>query len=189
MGTMCYGESTSRKTEPVRIDLAENSLVTMDVAHHKVHKGLFFTANLLQKAVLNNGFVRLYLKTCEERTAHILITLDVEGKCYFKSYSDPVVSNVGTGPDATNLTVFNRRGVNGNTMLVYYAPTFTGGTLRGNRLIPAGTGGLAIGSTLSTEIETIISRGTGFIIELQNVSGQSRDLGISVNWYEEEFIT
>ena len=164
--------------------------IGIDLVHQKVHEGVSYTVNYLEKSLASNGFARLHVKT-GARAAHIIIEVEAEGKVYFRTISEPTVTVDGTAPSTstdvgTKLTLFNRCGhcSNGNTTQVFYTPTFTGGDLRGNRMIPFGVGGTAVGGASQGRIESIFSANKSFIIEIQNVSGQTRDVGVTLDWYE-----
>ena len=164
--------------------------ITIDFVHQKVHEGVSYTVNYLEKALANNGYARLHVKT-GARSAHIIIDVEAEGKAYFRSISDPVVTVDGTAPTTstdigTKLTLFNRCGhcSNGNTSQVFFGPTFTGGSLRGNRMFPFGVGGTAVGGSSQSRVESILAPNKSYIFEVQNVSGQARDVGIVLDWYE-----
>lgn len=164
------------------------NVLSIDVTHQKVHEGVSYTANYLKKAVANNGFLRLHFKT-GIASAHLVIELECEGKVYFRTYSGVTFTDEGNPPSellTSELTLFNRLvcATNGNKTNVFSDPVFTGGLLRGNRMLPFGTGGTASGGSSSSRIESIICPNSSFVIELQNVSGQARDLGIVLDWYE-----
>lgn len=165
-----------------------NPQISIDVVHQKVHEGVSFTANYLEKSLANSGFMRLLFKT-SVRSAHLLIQVESEGKLYFRTFSGTTTSADGTGPGTTTsdkLTVFNRRGTgNGSTTAITYGPTITAtGSMRGNRVFPFGTGGTAAGGSDASRVESIIPPNTTILIEVQNVSGQVRDCGIILDWYE-----
>lgn len=166
-----------------------NSLVTIPIEHYKVHNGESYTANYLEKNLANDGYMRIHIKT-GSKSAHIMIDVESEGKVYFRSFSNPAITADGTGLGTTisdKLTLFNRCGncANGNTTQVFYNPTVEDyGDMRGNRVFPFGEGGTAPGGSNSTRIESIFNANSSYIIEIQNVSGQSRDTGIVLDWYE-----
>lgn len=185
MSVLCQAENSRGVSKVLRLADNDNNLVTISTQHYKVHIGSYFTANYLEKAVASNGFMKLLVKTGAE-SAHLDIYVASEGKAYFKTIASPTITDEGVLPDGVKLTSFNRRGgTNSQDTIVKHTPVYTGGTLRGNRLIIGGTGGTAIGSTSNSRIESIISPNTTFVIELQNVSGQARDMEIVLDWYEE----
>jgi hypothetical protein len=164
--------------------------IMIDFVHQKVHEGVSYTVNYLEKALASNGFARLHIKT-GARSAHLLVDVEAEGKVYFRTISNPTVTVDGTAPTdstaiGTKLTLFNRCGhcANGNTTQVFHTPTFTGGSLRGNRMFPFGQGGTAVGGSAQSRVESIFAPNKSYIIEIQNVSGQTRDVGVVLDWYE-----
>lgn len=176
-------------SRPMVSDKYSKALIGIDVVHNYVHVGKSYTANYLEKAVASNGFARLHIKT-GARAAHALLELECEGKVYFRTFSGPTITGDGTGPgtgDLDKLTLFNRCGScsNGNTTQAFYGPTYSAiGAKRGNRMLPFGTGGTAVGGQASSRVESVFNPNASYIIEIQNVSGQARDIGIVVDWYE-----
>lgn len=164
-------------------------LATIDTEHDKVHEGKSYTANYLEKSLATNGYARLLVRTGEKQ-AHVVIEAECEGKVYFRSFSNVTVSADGTAPGTATtdkLTLFNRCGLctNGNTTQVFHTPTITNtGLMRGNRVFPFGQGGTAPGGRVSGRVESIFAPNSIYLIELQNVSGQSRDVGLILDWYE-----
>lgn len=183
---LIYGEKDKVST-PLMMDNS-NSLVTIPIEHYKVHKGESYTVNYLEKALVNNGYMRLHVKT-GSKSAHTIIEVESEGKVYFRTFSNITATADGTAPGTAitdKLTLFNRCGLcaNGNTTKVFYAPTYTGGLMRGNRVFPFGTGGTAVGGSSASRIESILAPNQSYLIEVQNVSGQARDISIVLDWYE-----
>ena len=116
-------------------------------------------------------------------------SVEAEGKVYFRTYSEFVLTNDGTGASqllTSKLTQFNRYAGSDYEYktMAFYNPTFTGGKLRGNRMLPFGSGSKATGGSSGTRIESVFQPNQNYIIELQNVSGQARDLEIVLDWYE-----
>jgi hypothetical protein len=187
MSTLIQGQSKNGISVPFKVDDFGHN-VNIDLVHQKVHEGLSYTVNYLEKDVANNGFIRLLVRT-GLRQAHILIEVEAEGKVYFKTFSNATVTADGTPPSTlitSKLTIFNRCGAcgNGNKTNVFFGPTFTGGELRGNRMFPFGKGGTAVGGQQASRVESVVFTNSEFIIEVQNVSGQARDIGIVLDWYE-----
>jgi hypothetical protein len=178
-------------SRPMVSDKYSKALIEIDVVHSKVHEGVSYTANYLEKALASNGYMRIHVKT-GAKSAHALIEVESEGKVYFRTFSDSTVTVDGTGPgtgDADKLTLFNRCGCcsNGNKTQIFYTPTYSNiGLKRGNRIFPFGTGGTAVGGSAGSRIESIFAPNTSYILEIQNVSGQARDIGVVIDWYEVE---
>lgn len=160
---------------------------TIDKIHQEVHEGKFFTYNYLESGVLNNGFARIRLTTTT-KAVHVMLYLDIEAKVYFKTRSGTTYTVAGTLPDGVKLTAFNRRTNSSVTATaeVRYNPTVNvAGALRGNRMFPGGTGGNSVGLSGGERVESVIAAGTDILLEVQNVSGQTRDIGIIIEGYEE----
>lgn len=158
-----------------------------DVAAKKNDEGAFYTLNYQELAVLNGAFVRLRFKTNADTYAHLTIAPNVEGKCRFKTYLGTVYTDPGTPPDGVKLTVFNRNTGSSRpsgTDLGYNPTIDTIGQLRGNRTIFAGTGPQSVGLLSGDGNKSVISPGTEFLIEIQNVSGQTQDIEIIAEGYE-----
>lgn len=159
---------------------------TIDKIHQEIHEGQVTTINYLALAVANDGYARLRITTGEKRF-HVALYFDVEAKAYLKTYAGTTYTAEGTLPD-TNLTVFNRNSGNAKAFLftVRYNPTVNVlGTQRGNRLLPGGTGGNSVGLSGGERIESVIPPNSDFLIEVQNKGGQTKDIGIIVEGYEE----
>ena len=92
--------------------------VTIDLAHQKGHEGKNYTVNYLEKAVVNNGYIRLRFVTPSNVAAHIIFELASEGKAYFKTYSGTTYTADGTLPDGVNLTQFSRSGADPSVIVV-----------------------------------------------------------------------
>lgn len=162
--------------------------ITVDIVHEKVHEGVSYTANYLEKSLVNSGYMRILFRT-GVKSAHLIIEVEAEGKLYFRTFSSPTFSDAGTLPGTTTsdkLTLFNRRGgADGASTTVTHTPTITlFGDMRGNRVFPFGTGGTAVGGQSASRVESVISANSVLLIEVQNVSGQVRDIGIVLDWYE-----
>jgi len=163
--------------------------VFIDLVHQKIHEGNAWTANLLKKAILDDGTMFLRVKTDARTTMHLVLQAEAEGKFYFTTYSDTTYTTPGTGPDGVILTKFNRRTILGKTsgVSLEYEPTIDViGSLRGNRVILGGTGKKAVGTSgASQAFFTVVGPGEEFLVKLENVSGSTQDCGLVLDWYEE----
>lgn len=160
---------------------------TIDRVHQSVHDGKFITANYLETEVANNGTIQLRIIAGPTKTFHAIFYLDIEGKVYFKTRTGTTYTAQGTLPDGVKLTEFNRMSTSTyvKETTFRYAPTVNAvGTLRGNRMFPGGTGGKSVGLSGGERIESVIGPNTEILIEIQNVSGQTKDIGLIVEGYE-----
>lgn len=159
---------------------------TIDKIHQEIHEGQVTTINYLALGVLNDGYARLRITT-GAKPFHVALYFDVEAKVYIKTYSGTTYSVDGTLPDA-NLIVFNRNPANAKSFLstIRYNPIVNVlGTQRGNRMLPGGTGGNSVGLSGGERVESIIPANSDFLLEVQNKGGQTKDIGIIIEGYEE----
>ena len=158
---------------------------TIDVVHERIHAKKMFD---FQKVFLStaNGSVTYVSIRPQLVEAHLVITLDCEGKSYFKSYVDSTWTTNGTLG-----TIFNRH-INDAPeadAIVYYDGTPNVlGMLRFDKVILGGLGPQSTGASGTQRIETVVDEGKELTIAVTNVSGQTKDLGISLEWYEPDSI-
>lgn len=156
--------------------------ITIGLEHQKVHEGVSFTWTYLWQGVVNNGFVRVQIKAIS-KSLHIILGIEASGKSYWSSYGGTTYVDDGILESGFNRIV---GGGLTQTAEVYRDPVVDVlGASRGVRLIPAGTGGNATGGATGARIESIVPAGNNLLFEVQNVSGQARDIGIFFDWYEE----
>lgn len=145
-----------------------------------------FDLNYLEKAVANDWYIRLLIQTWNNIKMHFKVTIASEWKAYYKSFINWTYS-WWTDPDNTKLSVLRRNATIDylSDVIVKYNPTITDiWTQRANLLILGWTGPQSTWWTTWTS-ESIIWPNSEFLIELQNVSGQSKDMQIIIEWYEE----
>lgn len=158
-------------------------LGNIDIIHQETHDQNTFVSSMVFSALANNGYARMRITAPATKDAHLNITVDAGGECLFKTYRNSTYTVAGTA-----MTPFNRvtASVLAPLSLVKHTPTINvAGTSRGGRLITGGTGGNSIGSNNSTRFETIVSAGDDLLIEVQNISGNAKNFGIVLDWYEE----
>ena len=171
----------SRAAEILELANHDDSLTFIDIVHRHIHKKNFFD---YQKRFLNladDGTIELLLKATTKQM-HLIITVDAEGKSYFDSYVG------GTYSDGTLQTSFNRFIDNAPAASggIYLTPTVsTVGTVRFEKLILGGTGPQSTGASGGSRVESILDVNTELLIVITNKSGQAKDYGITIEWYEE----
>lgn len=159
--------------------------ITIDIANQKVLEDAACTFNYLETNVANNGFVRLRCIAPANRRAHIVFQLGSEGKAYFKTYLGTTYTADGTLTDGIKLTHFSRCGALIDGLTLRYNPTIDVlGSKRGNQIIFGGSGPISTGISRGTGIESIIQPGCEILVELQNVSGNVKDMEILGDYYK-----
>lgn len=159
----------------------------IDKTHQEIHDGHFITTNYLETGVANNATIQLRVIT-GAKSFHVMFYIDIEGKIQFKTIVGSTYTVAGTLPDGVKLTKFNRKSTSTyvETTTFRYAPTVNvAGSLRGNRMFPGGTGRNSVGLSGGDRVESIIGPNSDVLIEIKNVSGQARDIGLIVEGYEE----
>ena len=155
--------------------------IMIDLEHQKIHEGNSFVINKLFSGVADGDSVYVRFKAISQ-SMHIIFKAEVEGKAFLKTYEGTTYTD-----DGTIVTPFNRIVGDGNVVdaEIYHTPTInTLGTQRGDRLIPAGTGGTATGGSGGSRIESVILPGNELLLEVQNVSTKTRDIDIIADWYQ-----
>jgi len=158
---------------------------TLDYEHFMVHEGKSYTANYLETALANDATMRLRF-TAGAKAAHLIIQFNGGGLGVFNSYAGTTYSADGTLPDGVKLTSFKRAAYNPDaTATLRYAPTVNVlGAMRGNQVIPGGTGPQSTGAGTGSRIESIISPNVDILLTLTNKSGQPKHFGLVLDWYE-----
>lgn len=157
--------------------------LTIDEVHNNIHEKKFYDTQKVVTDVADDGYVYVSLRP-QSKEMHLIVTIDVEAKAYFKSYVDTTWT-----ADGTEMTIFNRYidSAPASTVLTYLNGTVNVlGTQRFEKLLPGGYGPFSSGATASGRIESILDAGIELTLEIQNVSGSAQDIGVTVEWYEVE---
>lgn len=158
----------------------------IDAVHQAIHLRGMYTISRTALNVANLGFHDIHVRPPAGYEAHLRFVIVTEGKAYFKTYQGTTYT-----ADGTAITPFNRA-TNGDatTLLAWHTPTINVlGTLRGDDMIPGGTGGNATGGNISGELESIIAPNTDILFRVQNVKGTAGDLNIILNYYLRKIMT
>lgn len=159
----------------------------IDVDQLMIHQWLAFTANYLEKAVANNWYIRLLVKSPADKELHIIYQYSCEWKAYFKTYAGTTFTDEWTTADATKLSVFKRKtnsAINPSAVIKYNPTINVLGSIRGNQFIPWGSWPQSTWIAGWARLETIIWPNSSALLELQNVSWQAKDMMFILDWYE-----
>ena len=114
---------------------------------------------------------------------HLVIIVDAEGKSHLDSYENTTFSTNGTEQTTFNRFIDNAPDA---TSKIYLTPTVTTiGDKRFSKLILGGTGPQSTGSTGGVFVESVLSKGYDLYLVITNKSGQAKDYGVTIEWYEE----
>lgn len=162
---------------------AKRPVVQTSVKTNRIHEKQVYDAQYVYEDVVNNGIVYMSIRCPNTADAHLVVIANVEGKARFKSYK-----NTTWADDGTEVESFNRYidGAKPSIVEVYQGGTVdTLGEARFDILIPAGSGPLSSGSSFGGDSESVLSHDNELTIEITNQSGNTKDIGISIEWYEE----
>lgn len=160
-------------------DEPHEAVVVISEGEKRTHDGVAFEADILKKGVVNGGFVRIVLKAVD-KLMHVVFEIDTDDKVYFDTFGDSTYTDQGTPVNTFNRILGSDNVPTGEVYADAVVDVY--GADRSERHIPAGgrTGG---GGDESSE--SIILPGHNMLIEIQNGSTTSQDIGTAINWYEE----
>jgi hypothetical protein len=149
--------------------------------HEHIHRGECFDVQKVYAGVANAGKVR-FNTIAGAKAMQVTVTVDAEGKARFRSYAGTTFSAPGTSLATFNRDLGEAQPATGS---VRENPTVgVLGAQRFDKLILGGLGPQSTGLSSGQRVETIIPAGLSLYVEIENVSGQAKDIGITVEWYE-----
>lgn len=161
---------------------ANYSFRTIDNTLDLIHKKKLYDFQKTFFAVADDAKLYFSIRPTT-KNAHLVVTITAEGKSLFKSYADTTWTS-----DGTKGTVFNRY-INdapiATTDIYYGGVPNVIGTMRFDELIIGGVGPRSTGGSSGSRTESILDFGHTLTIEIENVSGQAKDYGVTIEWYEE----
>src|SRR5512139_1122933 len=118
-------------------DEITGALVTIEVPHHEVHEGEYFTASIYSSSVANNGTLMVLLRTGATRWDHLVFEVAAGGNYECELLEKPTVTGAGTALTAHNM---KRGSPNAAQTTIFHTPTIAGGVLLRWFMSPGGTG-------------------------------------------------
>lgn len=176
--TYCFGDVVPAK--PART----SGMITNE--HAKVHLGQVYTASFIDISVADDDYVVILIdittNTFTNDEIHMYMAYGAGGDSIVKLFEGAHCTSSGTLITAYN---FNRDIADSPETLIYHTPAtiVTSGTVIYSQLIPGGTGGNAGGGTNSKNVEWVLE-GNSYLIEIQNISGNTKPIGVEVDFYE-----
>jgi hypothetical protein len=163
-------------------DSVTGSDISIDYPHHEVHKGNTFRVCRLSN-IANLSYFD-YIITTTSMELHLTGALVCEGKSYMALYEGCTYSG-GTEIIPVNM---RRSSDNISTAAVVLNPSTvstTNASILCINLVPGGLGPQSVGSEIRADTEWNLKQNTTYLVRIQNVSGQSKDINFNIQWYEE----
>jgi len=157
-------------------DDVENSLVTMDLAHHEVHEGEHFFLRSYDFVPLNNGLGFLfYLNGSDDM--HIIIEVFNKIEANYSLIENPTITNNGTKIDYLNR---NRNYNDTDSIIIFKNPTFSGG-----KYIAKNSFGerRQFGGEARDINELIFKRNTSYVLYVENIGNGINTINYIFDWY------
>lgn len=162
----------------------DEGAVVIDYAHKKVHEGDLYLASGYFANIANAGTVKLLLVT-GAIPVHLTGQILAGGEAYIEFYEGATANPLGTVVTGINL---NRGSTNTANLKLYHTPTVAGGS-EGTKIYdsfaPAGRGPQAGGGDLRPGSEFLLAVNTTYYMVITNVSGNAKNYGVELEYYEE----
>lgn len=150
-----------------------------DIYHRRVHQGLYFSINLFDAALANDGMIDLILRTTEE--IHIRPFGALGGDATLALFEAPTLT-----ADGTPETVINHNRITSivSTTLAFSGPTVSvTGLELDTHLLPGGIGGVSQGGSAEL-VEWVLKPNEDYCFRLTNISGSIQPAHLQLDWYE-----
>lgn len=161
----------------------QGRIVTIDILHDLIHRGLLFTVNYIFRGVTAGQSRYIYQKTGLDKALHAQVEAKSVGKWLFESFGQPTISNVGT--ELTPITK-NTKSTYVVQSKFYHTPTVTDeGIPRVEEVFGSGTNPNRFTSgSIEERIESIFGSEYGVLVKLTNESTNTQDLTVRITFYE-----
>lgn len=162
-------------------DEIAGALATIDIVHHEIHEGEYFTSSHVETSVGNGVNLDVRILT-GAGGLHLAAVINAGGQCTVTLYENPTISG-GNG-----MTVFNNYRAKGEAnapFQAFSAPTVTatGAALLTN-LIAGGTSvQTRVGANARPGDEVILLPSRNYLLRINNSSGSSIAIGVVISGY------
>lgn len=154
---------------------------TVDTVHEHVHKGIAYSATILNTAVANNGKLNLVLEIPADREIHFRYHLAGGGEATYRLVRSPTITVAGSAITAYN---HNDRSQEAAGTVATKDATYSDGIELFNKYLPGGAAGRAVGDQTELNTEWVLKPGLTYVLEITNISGGAAAFGLTGNWYE-----
>jgi len=160
-------------------DLYMKPLNMIDLIHTYIHNKKYFDSSKIFS--LTNGQIKKFLIKANNTNFHGIVIFDIAGDAIFRSYAvNNIISN------GVEILSFNRYvGEPSGECKIYYDTNVIKGDQRFEKLLVGGHGPTSTGSSNNgPRVETVIPSDSYIYFEIENISGNTKNYGITVEWYE-----
>ena len=174
----------SETADGTQTDEITGALVTLDVVHHEVHEGEFFSVSYktADGVPLADDATIVFAVRSATRYLHFQAFAACGGDSELEFYTGSTVQADGALVVPNN----HKLGAGASTVAARRDPTIAAaGTLRDHVFIPGGTGGASIGGDGGQRDEWIISLNTWAFARITNRAGNAQPGSLKATWYEE----
>lgn len=163
-------------------DLGNDTLVTEDASHYRIHTGQSFTCSEVQDVANSGNFDILLVTGNTTERCHLTYDLSAESEFEFSLYEGITTSALGT-----SMPVFNRYRSNANVAeaVAYKTPTVTATGTR-IRVVHEGAGKFTGGNDRGTH-EWIPLPNTKYLFRMTNHTTSNNYMSMKIDWYEYAF--
>lgn len=162
-----------------------NALTEISYEHYRIHQGEMYLGSFVTGSVANSGNVDLLISTLDtDKECHAAWRVDIGGEAWVYLYENVTGSSNGVQISAPNM---NRTSSNTPETKIYTGPTLTNLGIRlSAEHINGGSGPQSAGGSVRTETEWILDARKLYAIRCNNVSGNTKNAGILIQFYEED---
>lgn len=163
----------------------DHPAIVTDAPIAAILEGKGWVAQHIFEDVPNNDYRYLSIRT-QDKMALIEVITDAEGKSYFKSFEGTTWSNDGTLHETFNRIIGYPR--EAETQVYINGTPNDIGSERFDKLILGGDGPKSSGSSNGIPKTSVMPPRTELTIQVQNVSGNTKDIGMTIEWAELEVL-
>lgn len=158
-------------------------MLVISPVHQRIHEGVFFQADRVDTAVVNDGTVDLLVRIPSTlASAHMRFRMGAGGDAEVELYENPTVTAPGTANSIQNR---NRVLNTSPEVTVFHTSTLAGdGTLIAQEIIPGGNFFITAGGAISSFEEWVLKPDEDYLFRVINKAGSDQPVSASLDWYE-----
>lgn len=163
--------------------VTEYGTLAISASSRAINEKRYFIYNEVFEQVAIDGVIELVI-VAGAIPMHAVAIVDTGGRSRYKSYVNNVIAALGDPAPTYNRYIDDAAEPLG---AIYNTPTITSyGTMRFDRLIGSGEKHFTTGGSVGGTTKSVISPSYAVAVIVENTSGAEIDIGIAIEWYEEE---